>query len=53
MRKAIGWVDSPGAEDALHQTETLLAALFHATREPILVTRAADGLVYEINDAAV
>lgn len=53
MRKAIGWVDSPGAEDALHQTETLLAALFHATREPILVTRADDGLVYEINDAAV
>jgi PAS domain S-box-containing protein len=53
MQRVIGWIDPLHAEDAFHDTETLLAALFHATREPVLVTRADDGLVCEINDAAV
>jgi len=30
-----------------------MAAIFHGTSEPIIVSRASDGLIHEINDAAV
>ena len=53
IRQTLGRVDAPATDDLFQQTEVLLAAIFHATSEPMLVTRAEDSLIVEINDAAV
>ena len=53
MQRVLGRLDAPLAEDVIQQTEALLAALFHAAREPILLSRADNGTVCEINDAGV
>ena len=53
MRRVLGDLAAPAAQDLVGRSEALLAALFHASSEAILITQADDGLVCEINDAAV
>jgi PAS domain S-box-containing protein len=53
MNELIGATPAPPAEELLKRTEAIMAAIFHATSEPIIISRASDGLIHEINDAAV
>ena len=53
MHQLIGHTPAPPAEQLLRDTEAVMAAIFHASAEAIIVNRADDGLIYEINDAAV
>ncbi len=53
MNRLIGRTHAPAAEELLRDTEAVMAAIFHASGEAIIVDRADDGLIYEINDAAV
>jgi PAS domain S-box-containing protein len=41
------------AEELFQSTETVLSAVFHATGDALVMSRARDGLIYEVNDAAV
>lgn len=43
---------APAPEQLLRETEAVLAAIFHATEEAVLMTRVEDGLIHELNDAA-
>ena len=49
----IGATPTLPTEELLKRTEAIMAAIFHGTSEPIIVSRASDGLIHEINDAAV
>ena len=42
-----------GDQQVFRDTEALLAAVFHATADAIVISRASDGLIHEVNDAAV
>jgi PAS domain S-box-containing protein len=53
LQRLLGRLDAPPAKDVVRQTEALLAALFHAAREPIVMTRADDSMMCEINEAGV
>ena len=53
IQHVLGRLDAPPAEDVVRQTEALLAALFHAAHEPIVMTRADSSIMCEINDAGV
>ncbi len=53
VRHVLRGEDAPRLEDVVHHTEALFATLFHGSEEPIILSRAEDGLVCEINDAAV
>jgi PAS domain S-box-containing protein len=53
MHKLIGATPAPPTEELLERTEAIMAAIFHGTSEPIIISRASDGLIHEINDAAV
>ena len=53
MQRAIGTMEGAAPRDLIHEVETLFSAVFHATDEPLLITQADDGLICEINDAAV
>jgi PAS domain S-box-containing protein len=53
MHHLLGSTPSPPAEDLLKDTEAFLAAIFHASAEAIIVARAQDGLIHEVNEAAV
>jgi PAS domain S-box-containing protein len=49
---ALGTIAGAPVGDLLHQTEALLSAVFHATDQPLFITKADHSLVCEINDAA-
>ncbi len=51
MRRVLRRIEAPQPEYVVQQTEALLAAIFHATGEPIVLTRERDGLICELNDA--
>ena len=51
MRQILRRIEAPRPEYVVQQTESLLAAIFHASGEPIALTRARDGLICELNDA--
>jgi len=51
MRQILRRIEAPRPEYIVQQTEALLAAIFHASGEPIALTRARDGLICELNDA--
>jgi two-component system, sensor histidine kinase and response regulator len=51
MREILRRIEAPRPEYVVQQTEALLAAIFHASGEPIALTRARDGLICELNDA--
>jgi len=53
LHRLLGRTPTPPAEELLRDTEAVMAAIFHASAEAIIVTRADDGLIYELNDAAV
>ena len=53
MHRLIGATPAPPVDQLLRDTEAVMAAIFHASAEAIIVTRADDGLIYELNDAAV
>jgi len=53
MHRLLGRTPTPPAEELLRDTEAVMAAIFHASAEAIIVTRADDGMIYELNDAAV
>ena len=53
LHRLLGRTPTPPAEELLRDTEAVMAAIFHASAEAIIVNRADDGLIYEINDAAV
>jgi PAS domain S-box-containing protein len=53
VRQVLRSEHPPRPEDVIRQTEALFATLFHASGEPIILSRPEDGLIYEINDAAV
>jgi PAS domain S-box-containing protein len=52
MRRVLRRVEAPRPEYVVQQTEALLATIFHASGEPIVLTRAKDGLICELNDAS-
>ncbi|MGA2928897.1 MAG: cobalamin-dependent protein [Solirubrobacteraceae bacterium] len=52
MHRLLGRAPSAPAEELFKDAEALLAAIFHATGEAMILTRAEDGLIYEVNDAA-
>lgn len=51
MRRVLRRIEAPQPEYVVQQTEALLAAIFHASGEPIVLTREKDGLICELNDA--
>ena len=51
MRQILRRIEAPRPEYVVQQTEALLATIFHASGEPIALTRARDGLICELNDA--
>jgi diguanylate cyclase (GGDEF)-like protein/PAS domain S-box-containing protein len=53
MHQLLGGVPVLSAEELFKATESVLSAVFHASAEAILMTRARDGLINEVNDAAV
>ena len=52
LRRVLRRIEAPRPEYVVQQAEALLAAVFHATDEPIVLTRAKDGLICELNDAS-
>ena len=52
MHRMLGHAEVPPPEELFKGTEAILAAIFHATADAILLIGAEDGLVYEINDSA-
>ncbi len=52
MHRMLGHAEVPPPEELFKGTEVILAAIFHATADAILLIGADDGLVHEINDAA-
>ena len=53
MHQLFGRPPASRSEDSFKNTEALLAAVFHATAEAVALIRPEDGLIHEINDAAV
>ena len=53
MHQLFGRVPASRSEESFKNTEALLAAVFHATAEAVALIRPEDGLIHEINDAAV
>ena len=53
MNELIGATPAAPTEELLKRAEAILAVIFHGTSEPIIISRASDGLIHEINDAAV
>ncbi len=53
MHKLFGRAPASRSEESFKNTEALLAAVFHATAEAVALIRPEDGLIHEINDAAV
>lgn len=51
MREVLRHVEAPRPEYVVQQAESLLSAIFHASGEPIILTRARDGLICDLNDA--
>ena len=53
MNELIGATPATPTEELLSRAEAIMAAIFHGTSEPMIISRASDGLIHEINDAAV
>ncbi len=53
MRQLLGRAPAPRTEAEFKTTEAVLAAIFHGTSEAVALTRVEDGLIREVNDAAV
>jgi DNA-binding transcriptional LysR family regulator len=53
MHQLLGAAPVLSAQELFRATESVLSAVFHASGEAILMTRARDGLINEVNDAAV
>ncbi len=52
MRRVLRRIEAPQPEYVVQQTESLLSAIFHASGEPIVLTREKDGVICELNDAS-
>ena len=53
LHQLVGRAPAPLTEDEFRNTEAVLAAVFHGTSEAVALTRVEDGLIHEVNDAAV
>ncbi len=52
IHQLLGRAPAAPAEELFRDTGAVLAAIFHGAAEAMLVTRAQDGRIYEINEAA-
>ena len=53
MHQLLGAIPVLSAQELFKASESVLSAVFHASADAILMTRARDGLINEVNDAAV
>jgi PAS domain S-box-containing protein len=52
MHRMLGRAAVPASEDLVKEAEAVLAAIFHAASDAILLIGPEDGVIHEINDAA-
>jgi diguanylate cyclase (GGDEF)-like protein/PAS domain S-box-containing protein len=53
IHQLLGAIPVLSTEELFKASESVLSAIFHASADAILITRAQDGLIDEVNDAAV
>ncbi len=53
LHQLLGAIPMLSTEELFKASESVLSAIFYASAEAILMTRARDGLIDEVNDAAV